>query len=40
MKRMGEKAFNLLMVRAHTSGKRDDTPILMWLKQEMKKQNH
>ena len=39
LKRMGEKAFNLLMLRAHTYQKKDDTPILMWLKQEMKKQN-
>jgi len=38
MKRMGEQPFNLLMVRAHTPGRRDDTPILRWLKQEMKKQ--
>jgi hypothetical protein len=36
MKRMGEQPFNLLMVRAHTPGRRDDTPILRWLKQEMK----
>ena len=35
--RMGKKAFDLLMLRAHTYRKKDDTPILMWLKQEMKK---
>jgi len=37
MARMGETAFSLLMLRAHTPGKKDDGPILMWLKQEMKK---
>jgi len=37
LKRMGEKAFNLLMLRVHTYQKKDDTLILMWLKQEMKK---
>jgi hypothetical protein len=36
--RLGTKAFNLLMLRAHRPGKRDDVPVLMWLKQEMKKQ--
>lgn len=29
--RMGEKAFNLLMLRAHTYHKKDAAPILMWL---------
>ena len=38
LERMGKKAFNLLILRAHTYHKKDDTWILMWLKQEMKKQ--
>lgn len=37
LERVGKKAFDLLMLRAHTYHKKDDTPILMWLKQEMKK---
>ena len=37
--RMGEKAFNLLMVRAHTTGKRDDKLQCMLLKKLMKEQN-
>ena len=36
-KQMGEKAFKMLMVRAHTTQKKDDIKILMWLKQELKK---
>lgn len=31
---MGEKAFNLLMLRALTYHKKDAAPILMWLKLE------
>jgi hypothetical protein len=37
--RMGEKAFNLLMVRAHTPGKRDAKFAAMWIKKLMKEQN-
>ena len=37
--RMGEKAFNLLMVRAHTTGKRDDKLQIMLWKKLMKEQN-
>ena len=37
--RMGEKAFNLLMVRAHTTGKRDDKLQIMLIKKLMKEQN-
>jgi hypothetical protein len=37
--RMGEKAFNLLMVRAHTTGKRDDKLQVMLIKKLMKEQN-
>jgi hypothetical protein len=36
---MGEKAFNLLMVRAHTTGKRDDKLQVMLIKKLMKEQN-
>jgi hypothetical protein len=36
---MGEKAFNLLMLRAHSYHMKDDKLILIWLKAEMKKQN-
>jgi hypothetical protein len=36
---MGEKAFNLLMVRAHITGKRDDKLQVMLIKQLMKEQN-
>jgi hypothetical protein len=38
-KRMGEKAFNLLMVRAHTTGKRDDKLQIMLIKKLMREQN-
>ena len=31
-KRMGEKAYKVLMVRAHTTQKRDDAKVLLWLK--------
>ena len=35
-KRMGEKAFKLLTLRAHTPKKRDDKLILLWLQQKNK----
>ena len=31
-KRLGEQRYKMLMVRAHTTQKRDDTKILLWLK--------
>jgi hypothetical protein len=37
--RMGEKAFNLLMARAHVPGKRDDKLQVMLIKKLMKEQN-
>jgi hypothetical protein len=37
--RMGEKPFNLLMLRAHTYEKRDDKFRVMLIKQLMKEQN-
>src|SRR5947207_2027733 len=36
---MGEEAFNLLMVRAHVTGKRDDKLQIILLKKLMKEQN-
>ena len=36
LKRMGEKAFNLLMMRAHTPGK--TRPQLMFIRELMKEQ--
>jgi hypothetical protein len=38
--RMGLKPFNLLMVRAHITGKRDDKAVLMVLKELVRKQNN
>lgn len=35
---MGEKAFNLLMVRAHTTEKRDGKAVLLVLKELIRKQ--
>ncbi len=34
--RLGEQGFNLLMLRANKSGKRDDKLVLLWVKQLMK----
>lgn len=36
---MGEKAFNLLMLRAHTPGKRDDKATLLVIKELLRQQN-
>ena len=35
-KRMGERAFKILTIDAHTTGKRDDKKILIWLKEVMR----
>lgn len=36
-KRLGEKRFNALVVRAHTPQKIDEKLIIIWLKQELEK---